>query len=52
MNFPQLLTTAAKRLGTSGPRHTVSYDARGEFVRHDATGDPRLDLALAERSFR
>lgn len=52
MTFAQLLTASAKNFGTGSPRHPAAHDAHGENVRPAPTGDPRLDLAHADRSYR
>lgn len=52
MSIAHLLTTSAKNFGAGLRRGTSSNNPNGEFVRHAPTGDPRLDLAHAERSFR
>ncbi|MFT7474703.1 MAG: hypothetical protein ACI81L_001632 [Verrucomicrobiales bacterium] len=52
MSITQLLTASAKTFSTSLRRNEASGASRGEHVRHAPTGDPRLDLAHADRSYR
>ncbi len=52
MNFAKLLTTAAKTVGPVSSQQATLHNASGETVRHASTGDPRLDLAHADRNFR
>lgn len=52
MSITQILTTSAKQLGTGNRRHATTFDFDREYVRPASTGDPRLDLARAERDHR
>lgn len=51
MTITQLLTASARNLLNGNADHAVINDAR-EYVRQPPTGDPRLDLAHADRSYR
>ena len=52
MSIARLLLTSTRNLGALGARRPATTGEAVDIVRHAPTGDPRLDLAHAERICR
>ena len=52
MSIARLLLTSTKNFGALGTRRPAVTGEAADIVRHAPTGDPRLDLAHAERICR